>query len=248
MRKAGQLMNYQQMSPPAKKGLFATGSWFARLPELVQDELMLAGRQRHLVAGSVLFRAGDDPTGLHGLLGGELHVIGSASNGHDMLMAIHRSGDWTGFLTCIDRNAHPFSAVAVVDCTIFSVSPAEVTRIFERDVATFRLLLTPELRVARRNYRWLVEIAMRPTLQRIAERLVDLGRWTYGERTGPVSPIEHVSQEALAAATNVSRQTMNSALHELEALGLIKTGYGRIEIIDSRGLDALANSEPRKIC
>ena len=245
MRKDGKLMNYQQMSPPAKKGLFATGTWFARLPDVVQDELMLAGRQRHLPAGATLFRVGDQPTGLHGLLGGDLHIIGSASNGHEMLMAIHRTGDWMGFLTCIDRQAHPLSAIAAVDCSIFSVPPTAIARIFERDVATFRLLLAPELRVGRRNYRWLVEMAMRPTLQRIAERLVDLGRWTHGERTGPVSPIENVSQEALAAATNVSRQTMNSALHELEALGLIKTGYGRIDIIDSRGLDALANSETK---
>lgn len=209
-------MNYQQMSFPAKKGLFETRSWFARLPGDVQDELMLAGRQRHLAAGCMLFRVGDEPTGLHGVLGGELHIIGSASNGDDKLMAIHRAGDWTGFLTCTDRQPHPLSAHAATDCQIFSVPPACVSRIFERNVATFRLL-------------------------------VDLGRWTHGERAGPVSPIEHVSQEELAVATNVSRQTMNSALNELEARGLIKIGYGRIDIIDSRGLDDLAVSDPEKI-
>jgi CRP/FNR family transcriptional regulator, cyclic AMP receptor protein len=241
-------MNYQHMSPPAKKGLFETGTWFSRLPADVQDELMLAGRQRMLPAGSMLFRVGDEPTGLHGLLGGELHIIGSASNGHDMLMAIHRAGDWTGFLTCADRQAHPLSAVAAVDCSIFSVAPTAISRIFERDVATYKLLVAPELRVGRRNYRWLIEMTTRPTLQRIAERLVDLGRWTHGERAGPVSPIEHVSQEALAAATNVSRQTMNSALNELEKRGLIKVGYGRIDILDSCGLDALAAADPKEIC
>ena len=240
-------MNYQQMSSPAKKGLFETGSWFARLPGDIQDELMLAGRQRQLAAGAMLFRAGDAPTGLHGLLGGELHVIGSASNGDDKLMAIHRAGDWTGFLACADGQPHPMSATAATDCSIFTVPPAAITRIFERDVATFRLLIDPELRVSRRNYRWLIEMTTRPTLQRIAERLVDLGRWSHGERAGPVSPIEHVSQEELAVATNVSRQTMNSALNELEARGLVKIGYGRIDIIDSRGLDALAVSDPGKI-
>lgn len=240
-------MNYQQMTFPAKKGLFETSSWFARLPGDVQDELMLAGRQRHLAAGCMLFRVGDEPTGLHGVLGGELHIIGSASNGDDKLMAIHRAGDWTGFLTCTDRQPHPLSAHAATDCQVFSVPPASVSRIFERSVATFRLLVDPELRVSRRNYRWLIEMTTRPTLQRIAERLVDLGRWTHGDRAGPVSPIDHVSQEELAVATNVSRQTMNSALNELEARGLIKIGYGRIDIIDSRGLDDLAVSDPAKI-
>ena len=208
---------------------------------------MLAGRRRHLAAGNSLFRVGDEPTGLHGLVSGKIHIIGSASSGEDKLMAVHRAGDWTGFLTCVDLEPHPLSAIAAVDCDIVSVPAAAVTRIFGRDVATFRLLLEPELRVSRRNYRWLIEMMTRPTLQRIAERLVDLGRWTHGERTGPVSPIEHVNQEELAAAANVSRQTMNSALNELEARGLIKIGYGRIDIIDSDGLDALAMSEPDKI-
>jgi CRP-like cAMP-binding protein len=239
-------MNIQTVTSPAKKGLFATGSWFARLPASVQDELMIAGRTRHIEAGAMLFRQDDKPSGLHGLMSGELHIIGSASNGHDTLLAIHRPGNWTGFLTSIDHGAHPLSALAAVDCTTWSVSPSEVARIFERDVATFRLLVAPEMLVERRNYRWLIEMVTRPPVQRIAERLIDLGRWTHSERAGPVSPIEHVSQEALAAATNVSRQTMNGALGALEQLGLIKVGYGRIEILDSRGLEEFATCDHTK--
>jgi CRP-like cAMP-binding protein len=239
-------MHIQTMTSPAKKGLFATGSWFARLPADVQDELMIAGRYRHVEAGGMLFRQGDEPSGLHGMIAGELHIIGSSSNGNDLLMAIHRPGDWTGFLTSIDRAPHPLSALAARDCTTWSVSPAEVARIFERDVATFRLLVAPEMLVERRNYRWLVEMVHRPPVQRIAERLIDLGRWTHSERAGPVSPIEHVSQESLAAASNVSRQTMNAALGALEELGLIKVGYGRIEILDSRGLEEFATCDPTK--
>jgi CRP/FNR family transcriptional regulator, cyclic AMP receptor protein len=239
-------MNIQTITFPAKKGLFATGSWFARLPADVQDELMIAGRTRHIEAGAMLFRQGDDPTGLHGLISGELHIIGSASNGHDTLLAIHRPGDWTGFLTSIDHGPHPLSALAATDCTTWSVPVQTVSRIFERDVATFRLLVAPETLVERRNYRWLIEMIIRPPMQRIAERLIDLGRWTHGERAGPVSPIEHVSQESLAAATNVSRQTMNAALGSLEELGLIKVGYGRIEILDSRSLEEFATCDLTK--
>lgn len=207
---------------------------------------MIAGRYRYVKGGGMLFRQGDSPSGLHGLVNGELHIIGSASNGHDTLLAIHRPSDWTGFLTSVDRGSHPLSALAAIDCTTWSIAPSEVARIFERDVATFRLLVAPEMLVARRNYRWLIEMVTRPSIQRVADRLIDLGRWTHGERAGPVSPIEHVSQEALAAATNVSRQTMNGALRALEDLGLIKVGYGRIEIVDSRGLKEFATCDHTK--
>lgn len=239
-------MNVQHTPSPAKKALLATGSWFSRLPPDVQNQLMIAGRQRNVAAGAMLFRQGDEASGLHGLLSGELHIIGSASNGHDTLLAIHRPGDWSGFLTSIDRLPHPLSALAAVECATWTVSPSEVSRIFERDVATFRLLVAPELLVERRNYRWLIEMVTRPLVQRIAERLIDLSRWTHSKRAGPVSPIEHVSQEALAAAANVSRQTMNGALASLEELGLIKVGYGRIEIVDSGELEEFATREPVK--
>lgn len=233
-------MNTHYQPSAANRALFQTRGWFSRLPDDVQNALLEAGRHRHIVAGAMLFQQGDEPSGLHGLVTGELHIIGSASNGNDLLMAIHRPGDWTGFLTCLDHQPHPLSALAAVECRTWSVSPADVTRIFERDVKTFRLLVAPELLVERRNYRWLVEMVTRPPVQRIAERLIDLGRWTHSERSGPVSPIEHVSQEALAAATNVSRQTMNSALGSLEELKLIRVGYGRIEILNSRGLEEFA--------
>ena len=40
---------------------------------------------------------------------------------------------------------------------------------------------------------------------------------------------------------------MNSALNELEARGLINIGYGRIDILDSQGLETLAVSDLAKI-
>jgi len=45
-----------------------------------------------------------------------------------------------------------------------------------------------------------------------------------------------VSQEELGYLTNLSRQRVNRALRILEGHGLLKAGYGRIEIIDLEGL------------
>ncbi len=239
-------MKEPSFSPVAIKFLFKSGSWFAQLPDDVQNALMTAGLCRNVRAGEKLYRQGDAATGLHGLISGELHITGSGSSGANLLMAIHRAGDWNGFLACIDKQPHAFSALAAVDCTTWSIPLDAITNIFEKDAATFRMLVVPEIRVARRAYHWLVEMTRRPPSQRIAERLIDLGRWTHSERSGPISPIENVNQDALAAATNVSRQTMNSALKALEALGLIKVGYGKIEILDIVALQEYATSPQSK--
>jgi CRP-like cAMP-binding protein len=240
-------MNFQNPASVDRRRIFATGSWFAQLPPALKDEVLRSGRERMLAAGQMLFAQGDAPSGLHGVLSGEIHIIGQAGNGQELLMAIHRPGDWTGFLACADGEPHPLSAQAVTDVGIFTVPPAAVSAIFESDVASFRHLVAPELRIGRANYRWLVEMLTRPSPQRVAERLLQLARWPYGPQTGPTSPIENVSQEALAGACNLSRQTMNSVLRQLEARGMIRIGYGRIEIIDCVGLQKFALSDPDEI-
>lgn len=241
-------MNFLKHNYAKQRQILESGGWFAQLPFTIREKLISEGRERHLKAGQKLFDQGDPPTGLHGLISGEIHIKGTATNGHELLMAIHRPADWTGFLTCIDAQPHPMSAVAATDIRVLTVPPRAVRSIFETDVETFRYLLMPELRVGRANYRWLIEMVTRPSLQRIAARLLDLARWPYGLRAGPTSPIEHVSQEELANACNLSRQTMNSALQQLEKRGFIRVGYGRIEIIDSRRMQEFVSSNTEENC
>jgi CRP/FNR family transcriptional regulator, cyclic AMP receptor protein len=46
----------------------------------------------------------------------------------------------------------------------------------------------------------------------------------------------HINQEEISWLVGVSRQRVNIALHELEAAGLIQTGYGFIVVVDRQGL------------
>jgi CRP/FNR family transcriptional regulator, cAMP and macrophage regulator len=47
-------------------------------------------------------------------------------------------------------------------------------------------------------------------------------------------------QRTLAAMLGVQRPSLNKVLKDLEERGLITLGYGRIEIKDAKGLEALA--------
>jgi CRP-like cAMP-binding protein len=52
-----------------------------------------------------------------------------------------------------------------------------------------------------------------------------------------------ISQTGLASLLGVGRQTINRALGELAEMGLVRTGYRMIEILDPAGLDAVYRSE-----
>ena len=239
-------MNYHSPSASQQNLLIQKGRWFPSLPAVIQTQLLDAGRERRLAAGSSLFRQGDMPSGLHGILKGQLHVSGMSRTGHEFLMAIHRPGDWVGFLTCIDRLPHPLSGHAASDLTVLTISPATITEIFETDVSTFRLLLQPEMHVGRSNYHWLVEMLVRPSMQRVAARLLQLSRWVHGDSQPSVRSIEFVSQEELASACTLSRQTMNNALRDLEARGFISVGYARIDIVDGEALRTFSMTDPKE--
>jgi CRP-like cAMP-binding protein len=72
-------------------------------------------------------------------------------------------------------------------------------------------------------------------LQRLAERLLDLSRSPYYP-DGEHRPILGLSQELLASAVLCTRQTTNELLRQLQSRGLIKSEYGRIDILDAEGL------------
>lgn len=95
---------------------------------------------------------------------------------------------------------------------------------------------------------------LRSTMATLAEahgRLdVVLGRTALQQVAGALleAPVDEerveVSQSQLAAMLGVGRQTINRALADLMHIGVVKTGYRFIEIVDREGLAALYDNDP----
>ncbi len=221
----------------------STDPWFCSLPAHVQSAIAAAGSPRILEAGHTLFHQGGNPTGLHAVLAGEIHVTGVAPGGGEVIMAIVRPVEWFGFLACLDGLPHAYSGTAAGKTIVFSLSPKAVASIFEVDVTTYRLLQLPELNAARKLGHFVIANIGLPLPKRVAARLADLGRWGYGPASGPVATLEHVNQEELAMSVHASRQKVNAILREFAARGWIELGYGRIRVIDVNAVEAFALPE-----
>jgi CRP-like cAMP-binding protein len=216
--------------------LLAQGKWLQVLPRELQARVLGALQSYALPANSTLFRQGDNFNGLYCVLSGQLHVKGHAQDGSPLLIAILRPGEWTGFLAALDGGQYAFSVSCVGESRIAVLDAMKVRSIFEADLATYKFLVQPELSSSRATYNYFIEHFGRPPLSRVAERLIGLGRWPYSSPGDDISPLDHVSQDLLAAATRLSRQTVNTCLKELERAGFVKTGYGKVEIVDIHGL------------
>jgi CRP/FNR family transcriptional regulator, cyclic AMP receptor protein len=213
-------------------------AWFATLPIIVQRDMLLHLKIHRYAPGDLIFEQGEQPLNLCGLISGTAHTVATSHDGHAVLLSMLRDGDWTGYIGQIDRQANSFSVIAATEVEAVILSNKAVEAIFFGSPERLRLIVEPLMAVLRYAYTYLVETNWRPPRRVVAQRLIDLSR-TVSLPKQPIGlALDSVSQEDIAAATYLTRPTVNRILGELAQEGAIKLGYGRIDIVDADALIA----------
>lgn len=83
-------------------------------------------------------------------------------------------------------------------------------------------------------------LSLMPASVRLAHRLLMIVEG-YGD-TGQSKRVLQLPQEDLAAMLSLSRQTTNALLKDLQAQGVVRLGYGEIEILDAHRLREAAHT------
>lgn len=215
------------------------GRWFPALPEPLQEEVMRSSARLKLRRGKHIFRQGDPANGIFGIVSGEAQIIGTTLAGVDILVAVFRPGDWTGFLSSVDEGTYTFSVVTSQASEVLHLPLPAVQRIFLSDAEGFRRFVLPELTSTRAIYSRIVESLAFTPLQRLAQRLVDLTSDPHGDSVTS-SFISPVTQDQIALSIMASRQWTNRLLQHLEQAGVVRLSRGRIDIEDRARLVQLA--------
>lgn len=222
------------------EALLKAGRWFGGLPEPFSRLLLDAAVVRRLGKGEHLFSRGDAPSGLYAVVDGTIRASALGPSGKEILLAMLAPPMWFGEISVLDGQPRTHDAIAEDEVTLVHVGAAQLDAILAREPTWWRhlgVLVSSKLRL---SFMVVEDIAM-PLGVRIARRLV-LYAERYGEWTDRSSRLVDVRQEQLATMLSVSRQTVNQALKELEAKGLVRLPYGKIEIVDHDGLRVLAAS------
>jgi CRP-like cAMP-binding protein len=228
----------KRRSPHDYHPLLRTGRWFAALPDPLQTRLLDDATLRSATAGERILSRGEEPTGLFGVVDGAVRVSGDAGTGREPLYMIVEPPSWFGELSVIDGLPRPHNATADVASELVHVPQHAINAILAVEPhywREFAVLVAQRLRLAMMS---LEDTMQFPPLVRTARRLAMM-IGGYGDHTHQRRSVA-LSQEQLAMMINVSRQTVNQLLKELEALGLVKLAYGEIEIIDATALRTLA--------
>lgn len=218
----------------------ATGHWFSHLPTAFQHSLLAHARLRQLTAGQYLFKRGDPPCGLYAVLDGALRVSAVSEQGKEAVLSLVESPFWFGEICLFDGLPRTHDACAVGPCTLLQVPQQALLKMLDQTPQYWRdlaLLMSQKLRL---SFIGLEQLSLMPASVRLAHRLLMIidgyGDMDHAKR------VLQLPQEDLAAMLSLSRQTTNALLKDLQAQGIVRLGYGEIEILDPQRLREAART------
>lgn len=205
---------------------------FSALTAEDREALVRAGRWREYTAGEQLVRQGSNDRFVHVLATGRVKVVRATSDGQELFLALHGSGDVLGELAAIDGGARSGSVVAFDRVVALQVpGDAFVTYLRERPEVMLEVLRTVAGRLRATDNR-LVDLASETTETRLARQLLRLlAQHGDPSEDGMVLGLS-LTQADLASLIGASREGVSHALGRLRRAGAVQTGRRRLVITD----------------
>lgn len=218
------------MNTPQHEAIRSTG-WLSGKPKEFQDQLLARSDQVHFEKGVSLYEAFDDTGGLLGVAQGIVALHLPERGSANTFCHIGGPGFWTGDAAALSGQERRITIVAKTDCTVLRLSRAQMMRLGEQDANAWRFFSE----IAARNLTMAIDVieALKHVtpISRVAMTLLNLH-----QDVSPDIAVLPLSQTDIAAAADLSRSSVNTAMKSLKDMGLIKRSYGGVEISD---LDAL---------
>lgn len=224
--------------PAALQRTLAASAWYGALPDGVRQAMVQRSSLLHLSSGQHLFHQGDLPRAWYGVLRGALLLPTLLEDGREHIMALMEAGNWVGESALIGMQPYLHGAVAQGRVELLAL-PREAFDELMGDAAFARAVAELVTWRYRLLFAALGDTALRSTRARIARRLLLLARGDVGVTIPPRRRIP-VSQQALASMLGVTRQTLNIELKRLAREGLLRLGYGGVEVLSEDALQAIA--------
>lgn len=212
-------------------------AWLQGYPDDLVHRLVSEGRLVRLNVGEWAQAEGDDRPGLSVVISGLLHSYCAAPGDREVLIGLVGPGSVIGHATRYSGGPRLVTAVCVEPSNFLELSEEALDRIGSQAPLIWQAMAGFAYAHMRSAVRMAAEvIALRPR-ERIAARLLAF----HDHIQTADRRVIRVSQELLGEMMGLTRKTINYHLSSFEAAGLIKVGYGKIELADVGGLKLIAD-------
>lgn len=185
--------------------------------------------------GQLIYLQGSAANSFYYLKSGRVKIFINSEDGSEKILTVYDAGNLFGEASFFDELPRVSSAISVTRCEVV---------VIDRHVLAQEMVKNPEIMLTlmkglSRTVRMLSDhvdnMAFLRADQRIARYLLSI----------PVENENYVrcTQEEIAAAVSVSRVTASRVLNRFVHSGILKTGYGTIQLLDLKRLKQYANHD-----
>ena len=199
--------------------------------------LRRAGTPRGVPAGQLVAAAGQKTHRVMVVLDGELELLAHLPRGGRVVMALVRSGGVIADIPVLLGAPMPFDAVASRGTWIIEISEEEWMQLLQQFPA---LCLRWMASIARRLDADRRRLAVMTTRRLDAQVAFILLEQQEQEADRIVVRLTH---EVIADLVGARRQSVSRVMRTLTTAGLIRSGYGQLELLDVPGLEALLGGD-----
>ncbi len=219
----------------ADVALIRSGRWFSGLAPDVAEALLAMLVPLRLRAGQPLFGRGQPNDGVYVVLGGSLCVGRVSSSGREAILGLAAAPQWLGEVSLLDGGVRTHDAWADDEVRAARAPLPALRELLARRPEVWLDIGRLTVHKLRLAFEMLEGIALDEPRTRLVRHLAALADG-YGERRDGGRRRVRISQERFASVLNMSRQTVNELLGELEREGLVKRLRGAVEIVDGAWL------------
>jgi CRP-like cAMP-binding protein len=209
--------------------------WLSERPAAFRAEVLRRATLARFAAGEVVFRFGDPPGGIYGMVAGIVTMTTAPRTEMPRLIHLGDPGTWTGEACFVTREPRRVEIRAFVDTTMLHLPLGAMDEMASADPGVarhFARILVASIDILIRVAHDLQKGDATRRLASVLQRFASIGD----------DPIP-LSQAELGVLANASRKQVNAVLQRLAAVGLVQTTYRSVRILDAKALRDLASDD-----
>jgi CRP/FNR family transcriptional regulator, cyclic AMP receptor protein len=216
--------------------------WLRHVPPEFGAAFMAHCHWRNVDAGVSISHAGDHGQSIIGLSRGVVSVFTALSAPDTPIVTVSHPGTWFGFIPMFSDLPRAVSMVARSDVRLAYIAQSEVETLLASRPEWWRHFAALGILYGNSAINVAADLMIRDSKRRCVASILRLADCRFVDRPGG-RPIEApLSQEDLAAISNLSRTSVSTIVRELENQGLISLGYRTIALLDTDRLRALVDN------
>jgi CRP/FNR family transcriptional regulator, cyclic AMP receptor protein len=213
-------------------------AWLSRQSSDFQEALLSRARLLSMRKGGYVAHVDDPANDIYFLAEGIVLLAATHPLLGPIYGQINHAGTWFGEAAGLSQRRRMSSSQMRRPGTVLAFSYAALMQMVQTTPAFAAPLLDLQASTAEIYALHAIDLVIQAPLPRLCSRLLTFAGRRLNEDP-PLTAVIPLSQEEVALACGLSRQTVNQTLRELVAMGICELGYGEIRILDTRALARL---------